>query len=298
VSGTRFDSPRDILKRHGLTPKHSWGQNFLGDADALEQITDALLLRKDEPVVELGPGLGHLTRFLAATGARVTAVERDRDMVAVLEKEAIPGVKVVAGNAATVDFAQVAGAPEVVVAGNLPYHLTSSILFRVLEQRRSVTRAVFTLQKEVVVRLAAKPGGRDYGLLSVLLGLYFEAENILTLEAGRFHPPPKVDSAVLRLTRLPTPRAPVLNDTRFIRVVKAGFAQRRKTVLNSLKSDRSLIPAELLPQALADAGIVPTRRAETLAPEEFAALERAMGTLAPDAGTTPLNQPAEDDAEE
>src|SRR5215218_5177823 len=149
-SSIRFESPRDILKRHGLSPKHSWGQNFLGDPDALAQITDALLLRKDEPVVELGPGLGHLTRFLAATGARVTAVERDRDMVAVLEKEAIPGVRVVAGNAATVDFAEVAGVPEVKVAGNLPYHLTSPILFRVLEQRASVMRAVFTLQKEVV----------------------------------------------------------------------------------------------------------------------------------------------------
>nr|WP_153867947.1 MULTISPECIES: 16S rRNA (adenine(1518)-N(6)/adenine(1519)-N(6))-dimethyltransferase RsmA [Myxococcaceae] len=283
-----------------MQAKHSWGQNFLGDPDALEQISDALLLRKDEPVVELGPGLGHLTRFLAATGARVTAVERDRDMVAVLEKEAIPGVKVVAGNAATVDFAEVAGAPEVAVAGNLPYHLTSSILFRVLEQRRSVTRAVFTLQKEVVVRLAAKPGGRDYGLLSVLLGLYFEAENLLTLEAARFHPPPKVDSAVLRLTRLPAPRAPVLSDTRFIRVVKAGFAQRRKTLLNSLKSDRTLVAPELLPQALAQAGLEPTRRAETLAPEEFAALERALGTLAPESGTTPLGgaAPDADDAAE
>jgi 16S rRNA (adenine1518-N6/adenine1519-N6)-dimethyltransferase len=301
-SGTRspyqLEHPREILKRHGLMAKHSWGQNFLGDADALEQITDALLLRKDEPVVELGPGLGHLTRFLAATGARVTAVERDRDMVAVLEKEAIPGVKVVAGNAATVDFAEVAGAPEVAVAGNLPYHLTSSILFRVLEQRRTVTRAVFTLQKEVVVRLAAKPGGRDYGLLSVLLGLYFEAENILTLEADRFHPPPKVDSAVLRLTRLASPRAPVLNDNRFIRVVKAGFAQRRKTLLNSLKSDRGLLPPELLPEALAQAGLEPTRRAETLAPEEFAALERAMGTLAPEMGTTKVGQDAPGEPEE
>ena len=276
-SGTRLEHPREILKRHGLLAKHSWGQNFLGDADALEQITDALLLRRDEPVVELGPGLGHLTRFLAATGARVTAVERDRDMVAVLEKEAIPGVKVVAGNAATVDFAEVAGAPEVAVAGNLPYHLTSSILFRVLEQRRTVTRAVFTLQKEVVVRLAAKPGGRDYGLLSVLLGLYFEAENILTLEADRFHPPPKVDSAVLRLTRLATPRAPVLDDIRFIRVVKAGFAQRRKTLLNSLKSDRSLASPEQYAKALETAGIDPMRRAETLTSQEFAALERALG---------------------
>jgi 16S rRNA (adenine1518-N6/adenine1519-N6)-dimethyltransferase len=273
------ESPRDILRRHGLRPKHSWGQNFLGDEEALETITDALNLREGEPVVELGPGLGHLTRFLAATGARVTAVERDRDMLTVLEKEAIPGVHVVAGNAATVDFAEVAGAPDVAVVGNLPYHLSSSILFRVLEQRARVSRAVFTLQKEVVERLAAEPGNRDYGLLTVLLGLHFDAENILTLESWRFHPPPKVDSAVLRLTRRKAPRAPILNEARFTRVVKASFAHRRKTLLNSIKSDPTLGSPEVLVAAMQAAGVDPQRRAETLAPEEFAAIERALGPV-------------------
>ena len=274
-----MESPRDILRRHGLRPKHSWGQNFLGDEEALETITDALNLREGEPVVELGPGLGHLTRFLAATGARVTAVERDRDMLTVLEKEAIPGVHVVAGNAATVDFAEVAGAPDVAVVGNLPYHLSSSILFRVLEQRARVSRAVFTLQKEVVERLAAEPGNRDYGLLTVLLGLHFDAENILTLESWRFHPPPKVDSAVLRLTRRKAPRAPIVNEARFTRVVKASFAHRRKTLLNSIKSDPTLGSPEVLVAAMQAAGVDPQRRAETLAPEEFAAIERALGPV-------------------
>jgi 16S rRNA (adenine1518-N6/adenine1519-N6)-dimethyltransferase len=273
------ETPRDILQRHGLRAKHSWGQNFLGDPQVLHAIADALELRAGEPVVELGPGLGHLTRFLAATGARVTAVEKDRDMLAVLQKEAIPGVRVVEGNAATVDFAQVAGAPEVAVAGNLPYHLTSSILFRVLEQREHVSRAVFTLQKEVVERLAAEPGGRDYGLLTAILGLYFEAENLFEVEARRFHPPPKVDSAVLRLTRRPEPLAPVVDGARYIRLVKAGFAQRRKTLINSLKSERSLGTQQELLQALEAAGIDPIRRAETLSPEEFAAIERALGPV-------------------
>lgn len=274
-----MEQPRDILKRHGLRPKHSWGQNFLGDEEALETIADAANLREGEPVVELGPGLGHLTRFLAATGARVTAVERDRDMLTVLEKEAIPGVRVVAGNAATVDFAEVAGAPDVAVVGNLPYHLSSQILFRVLEQRAHVSRAVFTLQKEVVERLAAVPGNRDYGLLTVLLGLHFDAENILTLESWRFHPPPKVDSAVLRLTRRQAPRAPIIDEARFIRVVKASFSHRRKTLLNSIKSETTLGTPEELLAALQTAGIDPQRRAETLAPEEFAAIERALGPV-------------------
>jgi 16S rRNA (adenine1518-N6/adenine1519-N6)-dimethyltransferase len=273
------DTPRDILQRHGLRAKHSWGQNFLGDPDILEAIADSLELREGEPVVELGPGLGHLTRFLAATGARVTAVEKDRDMIAVLEKEAIPGVRVVDGNAATVEFSKVAGVPEVKVAGNLPYHLTSSILFQVLEQRDHVTRAVFTLQKEVVDRLAAEPGGRDYGLLTAILGLYFTSENLFDIDAHRFHPPPKVDSAVLRLIRRPAPLAPVVDGARFIRLVKAGFAQRRKTLMNSLKSDKSLGSVEQLQQALQTAGIDPMRRAETLSSEEFAAIERALGPV-------------------
>ncbi len=272
-----MDTPRDILQRHGLRAKHSWGQNFLGDPDILEAISDALELREGEPVVELGPGLGHLTRFLAATGARVTAVEKDRDMLAVLEKEAIPGVRVVSGNAATVDFAEVAEAPEVKVAGNLPYHLTSSILFQVLEQRERVSRAVFTLQKEVVDRLSAEPGGREYGLLTAILGLYFSAENLFDIDARRFHPPPKVDSAVLRLIRHPQPLAPVTDGARFIRLVKAGFAQRRKTLLNSLKSDKSLGDTARLQRALETAGIDPMRRAETLSSTEFAAIERALG---------------------
>jgi 16S rRNA (adenine1518-N6/adenine1519-N6)-dimethyltransferase len=274
------DTPRDILQRHGLRAKHSWGQNFLGDPDILGEIADSLELREGEPVVELGPGLGHLTRFLAATGARVTAVEKDRDMVAVLEKEAIPGVRVVSGNAATVDFAEVAGVPEVKVAGNLPYHLTSPILFRVLEQRASVLRAVFTLQKEVVDRLAAEPGGREYGLLTAILGLYFENEHLFDIDAQRFHPPPKVDSAVLRLTRRAEPLAPVVDGARYIRVVKAGFAQRRKTLINSLKSDKTLGTTEQLQEALRTAGIDPMRRAETLSPQEFAAIERALGPVA------------------
>jgi 16S rRNA (adenine1518-N6/adenine1519-N6)-dimethyltransferase len=274
------ESPRDILKRHGLHAKYSWGQNFLGDAQALEDIADALELRAGEPVVELGPGLGHLTRFLAATGAQVTAVERDRDMISVLEKEAIPGVRVVAGNAATVDFAQVAGVPQVAVVGNLPYHLTSSILFQVLGQRAHVSRAVFTLQKEVVERLAAGPGTRDYGLLSVLLGLHFTIEHLYTLESHLFHPPPKVDSAVVRLTRRASPLAPVVDEERFTRVVKASFAHRRKTLLNSLKSDRTLATPEQYAKALEAAGIDPVRRAETLSPEEFAALERGLGPVA------------------
>ena len=266
---------RDVLKQLGLRPKESWGQNFLSDEGVLADIAAACQLSKGEVVVELGPGLGSLTRALLDTGARVVAVERDRDMVAALEGMKLEGLTVVAGNAAETEFAKVAGVPDVVVCGNLPYHLSSPILFKVLEQADSVKRAVFTLQAEVVERLAAGPGNRDYGLLTVLMGLRFDIEKAFSLPASYFHPPPKVDSAVAVFERLPAPRAPVTSDARFKKVVKAAFAHRRKTLLNSLKSDDTLGD---VPAALEKAGIDGKRRAETLSVVEFAALERALTT--------------------
>ncbi len=268
-------SPRSLLAKYGLRPKQSWGQNFLYDEDVLAEIAGAALLTEGDPCVELGPGLGHLTRALLATGAKVTAVERDRDMVKVLNGE-MPTLKVVSADAANVNFAEIAGAPDVTVVGNLPYHLSSPILFEVLDQSDSVKRAVFTLQREVVTRLAAPPGGREYGILSVMLGLRYDVEDVMELNRNLFHPPPNVDSAVVRLTRRKTPRAEVQSERRFRKLVKAGFAQRRKTLLNSLKSDKSLGEPEVLVAALLSAGIDGIRRAETLSVEEFAALERAL----------------------
>jgi 16S rRNA (adenine1518-N6/adenine1519-N6)-dimethyltransferase len=270
------ETPEALLRRFGLRPKRSWGQNFLSAPDTLEEIARTAVRSPDEPVVELGPGLGHLTRALLATGAPVTAVERDRDMVGVLRAQQLPGLRLVEANAADVKFDEVANAARVVVVGNLPYHLTSPILFQVLDQYAVVIRAVFTVQAEVAERLVAAPGSRDYGLLTVLLGLYFGRELVRRLPKRLFHPPPKVDSAVVQLTRLPAPRAPVHDAAHFRQVVKAAFAQRRKTVLNSLKSDARLGTPEQLAAALSHAGIDAQRRAETLEIEEFAALERAL----------------------
>ncbi len=233
-----------------------------------------------EPCLELGAGLGHLTRHLLASGAKVVAVERDRELAEALRGLELPGLQVLEANAAELDLAAAAGAPQVVVVGNLPYHLSSPILFEVLEQVEAVPRAVFTLQKEVVERLAAEPGSRDYGLLTVLLGLRFRVVHSFDVHRSRFHPPPQVDSAVVRLDRLAVPRAPVRDPERFRRVVKAGFAHRRKTLLNSLQREPTLEGLDLA-GALAAAGVDGGRRAETLSVEEFAALERALGEPAP-----------------
>lgn len=269
-------TPQELLSKYGLRPKHSWGQNFLGDARILEQIAAAARVGPEDTVVELGPGLGHLTRALLARGPRVIAVERDRDMVRVLEDQRLERLEVVSGNAATVELKAVAGISPVTVVGNLPYHLTAPILFGILEQHADVRRAVLTLQQEVVTRLTASPGGRDYGLLTVLLGLHFDVEELFSLPAALFHPPPKVDSAVVRLEVLPAPRAAVRDEARFKRLVKAAFGQRRKTLWNSLRSDPSLGEDELVARALQVASVERTRRAETLCVEEFAAIERAL----------------------
>lgn len=281
------ETPAQMLRRHGLRPKHSWGQNFLGDEYMLQKIAEAADLSPGEVVVELGPGLGHLTRALLFQGAKVVAVERDRDMAKVLRAEfQTEDVTVLEANAVEVEFASLAHVSKVTVVGNLPYHLSSPILFRVLEQEATIGRAVFTLQKEVVTRLSAKPGNRDYGLLTVLLGLGFEVEGLFDIPAHAFFPPPKVDSAVVRLTSRAQPKAQVADARFFKKVVKAAFAQRRKTLSNSLASDKSLGTSAHVKRALDSAQIDPQRRAETLSIEEFATLAQAL--------SKGLNEPAND----
>jgi 16S rRNA (adenine1518-N6/adenine1519-N6)-dimethyltransferase len=287
----------------------------------LDDIARLAVPRAGEPVVELGAGLGHLTARLLARGARVVAVERDRDLAAVLRGELGERITLLEADAARLDYAAVAAAaarsgppphpgplpraagergehppvpPEgptsaaipspaasptasgkIAVVGNLPYHLTSPILFSLLDQVEHVSRAVFLLQREVAERLAAEPGTRDWGLLSVLLQREADVSVERIVPPGAFVPPPKVDSAVLCAVFRP-PAEPVADPARFRRLVKAGFAQRRKTLRNALEAARIAEPGRLL-AALAAAGIDPARRGETLTVAEWAALDRALG---------------------
>jgi 16S rRNA (adenine1518-N6/adenine1519-N6)-dimethyltransferase len=261
-------NPGELLRQHGLRPKKEWGQNFLGDARILGQLAALARLQPGDVVVELGAGLGHYTRALAATGARVIAVERDRELAPILRKQ-LPGVEVVEADAKSFDLKAIGG--RVVVCGNLPYHLSSPILFHLLDQREAVRRAVLLLQREVAERIAAQPGGRQYGLLSVLVQLVAEVSIGLPVPRHAFTPPPQVDSSALVLEFLDGPRAPVADEQRFRALVKAAFQQRRKTLRNSLKNFAGGR------EALARAEIDPQRRAETLSVREFAAIERALG---------------------
>jgi len=264
--------PAELLRKHGLRPKKEWGQNFLGDERILSELAALARLQPGDWVVELGAGLGHFTRALQATGARVVAVERDRELAPVLRAELPEGVEVAEADAKSFDLkaiAQRAGRP-VVVCGNLPYHLSSPILFHLLDQRASVKRAVLLLQREVAERIAAPPGGRDYGLLSVLVQHVAEPQIGLEVPRHAFLPPPDVESSALVLDFLETPRAEVRDEQRFRTLVKSAFGMRRKTLWNALKN----LPGAR--EALKKSGIDPQRRAETLSVAEFASIEREL----------------------
>ena len=273
-----YPGPRALLEKYRLHAKKSWGQNFLGDEGILDGIARLAVEREGELVVELGAGLGHLTARLLARGARVVAVERDRDMARVLRGELGEAVRLLEADAARIDYrALAAGAGEggrVAVVGNLPYHLTSPILFSLLDQADAVSRAVLLLQREVAERLAAAPGTKAWGLLSALLQQRAEVTVERRVPARAFLPPPKVESALVRLAFGP-PRVEVVEAARFRRLVKAGFAQRRKTLANALRAAR-LVSPEAAEAALAAVGIDPSRRGETLTVAEWAALERAL----------------------
>ena len=273
-----YPSPRALLEKYGLRAKKSWGQNFLGDEAILDHIA-RLAAGEGERVVELGAGLGHLTARLLARGAVVTAVERDRDMAAVLRGELGERVRLLEADAARLDYRALGGGAPVVVVGNLPYHLTSPILFSLLDQASAIARAVLLVQREVAARLCARPGGKEWGLLSVLLQHRADVSLERHVSAGAFLPPPKVESAVICALFRP-PRAAVADEGRFRRLVKAGFAQRRKVLANALAAAR-VAPAERLAAALQAAGVDPRRRGETLTVEEWAAVDRALGMASP-----------------
>jgi 16S rRNA (adenine1518-N6/adenine1519-N6)-dimethyltransferase len=285
--------PRTLLAKYGLRAKKSWGQNFLVEDRVYEAIVRAAVAAPDDWVVEIGAGLGTLTARLAdaVPAGRVVAVERERDMVAVLENElgARANVEIRAENALTFDYAAVAGraGKRVAVAGNLPYQIASPLLFAILAARFHVERAIVMLQKEMADRLLAAPGTESYGALGVMIALHADVTPVVRARAGAFYPAPKVDSAVVALRPLAGPRFDV-DEERYGRVVHAAFGQRRKTLRNALRAATADAGA-----ALARAGIDGGRRGETLTLAEFAALANALG---PDPGLAPSGGKPLDDA--
>jgi len=281
-----FPDPRALLKRHGLAAKKSWGQNFLIAESVYRGIVDATVRADDDWIVEIGAGLGTLTMRLAERVAegKVIAVERDRDLVAVLEAELghLDNVEVHPANALEYDLAAVArwhGGP-VALCGNLPYQIASPLLFHFLEARQHLSRIVVMLQKEMAERLMAQPGTSAYGALGVMVQAVADVSLVVRARATAFAPAPKVDSAVVCIVPLAAPRADLGDHEQFRRVVQAAFGQRRKVLKNAL---RARFEPAAVDRALADTGIDGIRRGETLSIAELAALSRALPGQASDA---------------
>jgi len=278
-----ISSPKTVLQRLGLRPEKARGQNFLIHPHQARRIVAALELGPQDQVVEVGPGLGALTVFLAQEAGRVVAVELDRALAAYLQDELFAGeprVQVTCQDALRFDFlgeAREAGHPLVVV-GNLPYQITSPLLFKLAEEKGAMSRAVLMMQQEVGARLTATPGTKDYGVLSVLLQYHFAMTRLFTLGPANFHPPPQVTSVVMKLTpRDPEPRA--RDEAFFAQVVKAAFATRRKTLRNTLaaKSSTLGLDAAQVLAVLKALEIDPGRRGETLSVSQFVHLSNGLG---------------------
>ena len=276
-----FPDARTLLDRHGLRAKKWFGQNFLTSPRVFRSIVDATVVADDDWIVEIGAGLGTLTARLAerVCEGKVIALERDPDMVEVLRAELghLDNVQIEAVDALRYDLAMAARwrGDRVTVCGNLPYHIAAPLIFKVIEARAHVTRMVAMVQKEMADRIVAPPGGKDYGALGVMVQAYAEVSMVTRVSAGSFVPPPKVESAVIRIVPRPdgAPRFDIGDDKHFHAVVHAGFGQRRKTLRNAL---RAVFPEDAVDAGLATAGIDGQRRAETLSLPEFAALTRAI----------------------
>ena len=276
---TRPSALIPLLQRHGFATRKSLGQHFLISRHVLEALVNACALPDGAPILEIGPGVGTLTRALAEQGARVTAVELDARAVAVLQETvgAFPNVRVLHQDYLSVDLPALLGEERWTVVGNLPYYLTTPIIGRTLEAAARIIRMVFMVQREVADRLRAAPGTREYGSLSVFAQVFTEVERVVTVPRGAFLPPPTVDSAVVRLTIRPAPQAPPALQETFFRVVRAAFGQRRKTLENALAGGGLLDGRrQAVAAALAAAHIIPTRRGETLSIDEFSRLAEAI----------------------
>jgi len=244
-----------------------FGQHFLHDPGIIARIVAAIAPQPGEALVEIGPGPGALTLPLLAAAGRLEAIEIDRDLAPVLRSLAAGRGELIVHEAdvLTVDFRALAAGRRLRLVGNLPYNISTPFLFHALEAADCLADMHFMLQKEVVARMAAAPGHADYGRLTVMLAVHCSVERLFNVGPGAFRPPPRVDSAVVRLVPHAAPPFSVGEPARFASVVAHAFGQRRKTLRNSL---RGVVSAEGFEAAGIDAG----RRAETLAPAEFARL--------------------------
>lgn len=266
------EATQHILKTFHLRASKRMGQNFLIDGAIVRGIVEAAEIAPGDRVLEIGPGIGTLTQGLAEAGAQVVAVELDRKLPEVLAHtlQGYDNVRIHQGDILRVDLRELMGEGSYKVVANLPYYITTPILMTLLERRLPITKIVTMVQKEVAERMTAPPGGKDYGALSVAVQYYTEPEILLEVPPTSFLPTPEVDSVVISCRLRESPAVQVRDEKVFFRVVRAAFGQRRKTLSNALRG--AGFEKGSVQKALAQAGIDPARRGETLSLEEFARL--------------------------
>ncbi|MGQ0679662.1 MAG: 16S rRNA (adenine(1518)-N(6)/adenine(1519)-N(6))-dimethyltransferase RsmA [Actinomycetota bacterium] len=274
----RLLTPSDIgelARRHGIRPTKALGQNFIIDPNTIRRIVRLAQLEPSDRVIEVGAGVGTLTLALSQAVRQVTAIELDRRLIPALF-EVMAGhlnVKVVQGDAMQVDYRSLTGGAEHRMLSNLPYNIATPLIADLLEQVPAITDFVVTVQREAGERFVAPPGSRTYGAVSVLVAYHCTARVLGKVPATVFWPVPKVESILVRLTRRPAPVE--VSCEELMRVVRAAFAQRRKTVRNSLGAGLGMVASDV-EEALRRAGIASDARAESLGLEQFAALTQAV----------------------
>jgi 16S rRNA (adenine1518-N6/adenine1519-N6)-dimethyltransferase len=270
LSLPQLDIP-ELLHRYGLRPEKRLGQNFLIDSAALKDIVEAADIRSQDFVLEIGPGLGSLTRYLALKARQVVAVELDADLLPPLKQVLAPysNITLVEGDILALDPSQLMDEPGYLVVANIPYYITSALIRHLLEARRMPRRLVLTVQREVANRICAQPG--DMSLLGLSVQIYGHPTIAAQIPSGSFYPVPKIDSTVVRVDIYPQPAIPAGQIKRFFQLAKAGFSQKRKTLRNALSAGLAWSPAQAK-SMLSEAAIDPMRRAETLSLQEWAVL--------------------------
>ena len=268
-----------ICKRFDIKMSKKLGQNFLIKRGIVDEIVHAAELTPGEPVLEVGPGIGTLTQGLAQSGADVTAIELDRRLLEVLDTTlaSYDNVRVIHGDVLKLDVPSIMNHKPFKVVANLPYYITTPIIMSLLESKLPIERLVVMVQKEVALRMVAKPGTKDYGALSVAVQYYTEPDIVLDVPPKSFLPAPAVTSSVIRCVLRDKPPVNVIDEKLFFRVVKAGFAQRRKTFANTMKTTG--LSKDRIEELLAKANIDGQRRGETFTLQEFADVANAWASL-------------------
>ncbi|SHI84430.1 16S rRNA (adenine1518-N6/adenine1519-N6)-dimethyltransferase [Clostridium amylolyticum] len=263
----------ELVKKHNFRFSKSLGQNFLVDQSVLNDIVQGAEISEEDHVIEIGPGVGTLTKELLKKAKKVTAIELDSDLIPILTEELGQDEKftLIHKDALKVDFNELITEGESVkLVANLPYYVTTPIIATLLNEGYDFKSLTIMIQKEVAERINANPSTKEYGALSLLVQYYCNSEVIRKVAPSSFMPRPKVDSIVIRLDKLPKPKVQVKDEKLFFRVIRESFNMRRKTLSNALKSLK--LPKEVLDNAFENSNIDSRRRGETLSIEEFAVL--------------------------